>query len=111
MPQVVRAGWDVIYYPHTQVVHIGGESAKTNGQLEEGTRQISALQIESELLYFRKHYGLIGMFRSVFLMMVTDTYVALKPRRDGVRRTAAVKHARTVLQKLIETRLASRPTV
>ena len=109
--RVVRAGWDVIYYPHTQVVHIGGESAKTNGQLEEGTRQISALQIESELLYFRKHYGLIGMFRSVFLMMVTDTYVALKPRRDAVRRRAAVTHARTVLQKLLETRLASRPTV
>ena len=109
--RVVQAAWDVIYCPHTQVVHIGGESAKANGQLAEGTRQISALQIESELLYFRKYYGLIGLFHSVFLMMVTDTYVALNPRRDGVRRTAAVKHARTVIQKLMETRLASRPTV
>jgi hypothetical protein len=44
-------------------------------------------------------------------MMVIDTYVALRPRRDAVRRQAAITHARTVLQKLLETRLASRPTV
>ena len=109
--RVVQAGWDVIYYPHTQVIHIGGESAKSNGPLSDGRQQISALQIESELLYFRKHHGLTGLFSSVFLMMLTDAYVALKPRRSKGRAADAVKHERTVMRLLIETRLASRPTV
>ena len=30
---VRQAGWSVIYYPHTQVVHIGGESAESEGPL------------------------------------------------------------------------------
>ena len=94
-------------------VNITNDDAQVSGtgDFKTGTRQVSALQTESELLYFRKHYGLIGLFHSVFLMMVTDIYVALKPRRDAIRRQAAVRHARTVLQKLVETRLASQPTV
>ncbi|POZ99712.1 glycosyltransferase family 2 protein, partial [Pseudomonas sp. MWU12-2312b] len=27
--RVKQAGWKVVYYPHTTVVHIGGESAKS----------------------------------------------------------------------------------
>jgi N-acetylglucosaminyl-diphospho-decaprenol L-rhamnosyltransferase len=50
-------GWDVTYFPFTQVIHIGGESAKSQGALTGGGRQISAMQIESELLYHRKHHG------------------------------------------------------
>ena len=109
--RVVQAGWDVVYFPDTQVVHIGGESAKSDGPLADGTRQISALQIESELLYFRKHHGLFGLFHSVFLMMLTDVYVVLKPRRDRRRATEAMTHARTLMRLLFKTRLATRPTL
>src|SRR4029079_11140600 len=58
------AGWPVVYYPHTQVLHIGGESAESVAKLTVG-RQISENQIESELLYFRKNFGLAGVLNAV----------------------------------------------
>src|SRR5262245_50158990 len=63
---VRRAGWSVVYYPFTEVVHLGGESAKIEGPLSRFGRQIPALRIESELLYFRKHYGVRGVFAAAF---------------------------------------------
>jgi len=54
------AGWEVVFYPHTTVVHIGGESAKTVGPVTDAGQQISVLQVESEILYFRKHHGALG---------------------------------------------------
>jgi GT2 family glycosyltransferase len=61
--RVKQAGWRVRYCADTSVVHLGGESAKTDGEITESGRQISALQIESELLFFRKHHGRIGLRR------------------------------------------------
>jgi hypothetical protein len=69
---VKAAGWLVAFYPHTQVVHIGGESAKTEGITLTTGNQISELQIESELLYFRKQHGLIGVLQYALLGFVTD---------------------------------------
>src|SRR4051812_5167964 len=68
---VRHAGWSVLYYPFTQVVHLGGESAKSEGPLTDG-RQISAQQIESELLYFRKHYGRAGLLSALMLTLLGD---------------------------------------
>ena len=64
---VRRAGWSVMYYPFTKVVHTGGESAESEGPLTTCGRQIFAQQIESELLYFRKHYGRIGLLFAFIL--------------------------------------------
>ena len=61
------SGGKVVYYPDTTVVHIGGESAKSDAELTASGRQISALQIESALLYYRKHHGLAGLALGVFL--------------------------------------------
>ncbi len=36
------AGWKVLYCPDTDVVHIGGESAKSDGDLTKSGRQLSA---------------------------------------------------------------------
>jgi GT2 family glycosyltransferase len=62
-----RAGWKVTYFPYTSVVHIGGESAKSEGKISSSGRQIDSLNIESELLYFRKNHGLIGVLAHLFL--------------------------------------------
>ena len=51
------AGWTVRYLPDTRVIHLGGESAKSDGQLSSSGRQLSRLLVESELLYYRKHGG------------------------------------------------------
>jgi len=83
--RVKQAGWTVRYFADTTVVHLGGESAKTAGALTESGRQISALQIESELLFFRKHHGLAGLWTSIVLTALANAYLALKwvvKRRD-----------------------------
>ena len=110
--RVRTAGWDVTYYPYTEVIHIGGESAKAAGQLMDASGVISALHIESELLYFRKHYGLSGLAASVFLSTLADAVIALKRiiQRDTRRAKTALKHAMLVIKLLVDTRLASRPT-
>src|SRR5262249_53468060 len=70
---VHNAGWSVVFYPFTQVVHIGGESAATSATLNPVSRQILPLQIESELLYFRKHHGILGVFTAVLLTNLADS--------------------------------------
>jgi N-acetylglucosaminyl-diphospho-decaprenol L-rhamnosyltransferase len=111
--RVRQAGWSVIYYPFTQVVHLGGESAATEWPLTHAGRQISILQIESELLYFRKHYGVIGVLAATFLAILGDVIKAcmgLVRHLDTARTGAALKHAWSVIKLLFNTRLASRPT-
>ncbi|MGB4813108.1 MAG: glycosyltransferase family 2 protein [Methylophilaceae bacterium] len=73
-----RAGWGVTYFPDTTVVHIGGESAKHEAALSSKSRQIESLQIESELLYFRKNYGLLGVLKHLLLNSLADLILFLK---------------------------------
>jgi N-acetylglucosaminyl-diphospho-decaprenol L-rhamnosyltransferase len=110
---VKNAGWEVIYFPHTKVVHIGGESAKSDSTISEVGRQISTLQIESEQLYFRKHYGLLGVVIGVFLSLVADLLIALNGlfrRLDMQAVRHAWHHASTVIRVFSATRFAARPT-
>lgn len=76
--RVKEAGWQVIYFPDTSVVHIGGESAKSAGNLSENGRQLSVLQIESELLYFRKQFGISGTILYLLLAALGNLYLFLK---------------------------------
>lgn len=70
--RVKQAGWKVFFYPFTQVVHIGGESAKSVAKISKTGRQISALQVESEWLFIRKHHGVGGLFLHAFLVVLAD---------------------------------------
>jgi len=67
-----NAGWDVHYYPYTSVIHLGGESAKTDGVLTENGNQLDALQTESEILYFRKNHGVFVLVTHIILASLTD---------------------------------------
>lgn len=111
--RVKQAGWKVVYYPHTTVVHIGGESARSVDKLNAIGRQLPTLQIESELLYFRKHYGLLGLASHMVLVSLGDLILALKALLKG-RGWAAIgacwQHARVTWALLRETKLASQPT-
>lgn len=73
-----KAGWDVVFYPHTTVVHIGGESAKSVGEITKGGRQLEGIQVESELLYFRKNLGLPLCILHLLLSFLAAMYVTLK---------------------------------
>jgi hypothetical protein len=106
-----NAGWKVTYYGITEVLHIGGESAKSDGVLTH--RQIPALQIESELLYFRKYFGLWGVCASIALAVLGDVMSALKaltPLRRTATVMSAMRHTSMVLQKAFATWLGSRAT-
>ena len=111
--RVKQAGWKVVYYPHTTVVHIGGESAKSVDKLNMDGRQLQTLQIESELLYFRKHHGLSGLAFHMLLVCLCDLILGLKALLKG-RGRAAIKacwqHTRVTWALLRKTRLGSQPT-
>jgi N-acetylglucosaminyl-diphospho-decaprenol L-rhamnosyltransferase len=111
--RVKQAGWKVVYYPDTTVVHIGGESARSVAELNVASRQISTLQIESELLYFRKHHGLLGLAAHMLLVCAGDLILALKAllkARGWVAIAACWQHARVTWRLLRDTKLASQPT-
>ena len=111
--RVRSAGWKVVCLPSIEVVHIGGASAESEGSLSWGGRQIPALQLESEILYFRKHFGLAILMSHVVLQGAADPIRllvnALRLRRthhfaDGLRSTALM------FRLLAATRLGTRPT-
>ena len=110
--RVKQAGWKVTYYPETQVVHIGGESAKSIGKISEAGRQLSALQVESELLYLRKHHGLAGLLGHLSLLILGDLILAAKHLFKGRRQalTACRKNHVLTWHLLLATKLATRPT-
>ena len=110
--RVRQAGFRVVYYPDTSVLHIGGESAGSLGALTVG-RQVSDLETESALLYFRKHYGLAGVLATVSLGILGDAMRACSGlfRRTDIDRTAmAARHFRTQFRLLYATRMATRAT-
>ena len=110
---VKSAGWKVMFYPYTTVVHIGGESAKSDSEITGSGRQISALQIESGLLYYRKHHGFAGLLANVALSTLADAVLATKwiLRRKPPRGALSFwEHTVTLWSLLGRTRLASRPT-
>jgi GT2 family glycosyltransferase len=111
--RVKQAGWTVRYCAGTTVVHLGGESAKTVTELTESGRQISALQIESELLYFRKHHGRAGLALALVLTALANAYLALKwivKRRDVTGTQPYWRHTGTTWTLLRRTGGATHPT-
>ena len=110
---VKAAGWEVVFYPHTTVVHIGGESAKSDAAITGSGRQISVLQLESGLLYYRKHHGLRGLAANVLLTTLGDAIMAvrwIRRRRTFEGVSAFWNHSATVWSLLRRTRWATRPT-
>jgi GT2 family glycosyltransferase len=91
-----RAGWRVVFYPHTDVIHIGGESARKDGAISRSGRQVEVIQLESGLLYFRKHGGLPRLFWHLALEMLGDVYLALKAALKGRGRAAVGYHFKRI---------------
>jgi N-acetylglucosaminyl-diphospho-decaprenol L-rhamnosyltransferase len=108
-----QAGWEVVFYPDTKVIHLGGESAKSVSEITPSGRQIEALQIESELLYFRKNIGIAGVWLHVLLDSLADAIIALKrllKRRSPVNAGAYARHAALVWRLFRHTRFGTCPT-
>jgi GT2 family glycosyltransferase len=108
-----NAGWHVTYFPYTSVVHLGGESAKSEGEITSTGQQIESLRIESELLYFRKNHGLIVTIADVFLITLADSILTLK---DIVKlrilqgRFIHLSHSLLLWKSFYCTRMGKQPT-
>jgi len=110
---VGKAGWSVECLGDVQVIHVGGGSAETEGELTSSGRQISALQIESELLYFRKHNGLVGVLSTILLALLGNAIRSLKWVLKGRALSGAGvfwRNSATVCQLALQTRLGSQAT-
>jgi GT2 family glycosyltransferase len=110
---VWHAGWRVECLADASAIHIGGASAESDGEVTAAGRQISSLQIESELLYFRKHNGLPGLVLTVTLALIADAVRAIKwvvkrRRFDGLE--VIWRNTATVCRLAWQTRLGSRAT-
>jgi len=108
-----RAGWSVKCFPGTTVIHIGGESAKSDGAISASGRQIEALRIESELLYFRKNHGLRAAATYVLLNAAEDLIGAarsLARRRSAAGAMSHLRHATFVCSRFRATRWGTKPT-
>lgn len=108
-----QAGWKVMCLSSTSVIHIGGESAKSDAALTASGRQIQVLQIESELLYFRKNAGVLGVVSTVLLSTLADCILLVKhllknPASPGW--ASYMKHAATVWRLFRRTQWGRLPT-
>ncbi|HYN54070.1 MAG TPA: glycosyltransferase family 2 protein [Methylotenera sp.] len=107
-----KAGWDVTYYP-MPVIHLGGESAKSDSEISTHGRQIKSLQIESELLYFRKNHGFLGLLTHLFLTTLVNTLQVLRNilRLEPLEKLMTyVKHSLFVWKMFFRTNLGKKGT-
>jgi len=108
-----RAGWKVVCYPHSSVIHLGGESAKSDSALTASGQQIQVMQIESELLYFRKNSGVTGVLASVLLSSLGDAILCSKHLIRGRGWAGAatyLQHSKEVWRLLVKTRWGTAET-
>jgi N-acetylglucosaminyl-diphospho-decaprenol L-rhamnosyltransferase len=107
------AGWRVTYYPYATVVHFGGESAKHEGAISVEGRQIESLDIESELLYFRKNHGISGVLLHLLLNSLADLIQVAKDivkLRSVQRILLNVRRLLFVWKMFLRTEFATAPT-
>jgi len=62
--RIKRAGYEVWYWPDILVTHLGGASAKTIDSLHFSPpgSQLTLWRMRSQLLYYRKYHGALGVW-------------------------------------------------
>ena len=108
-----KEGWEVTYFADAAVVHIGGESAKTDHVIGQQNRQVNRLRLESELLYFRKNHGFLGMINHILLTHLADLYDLIKNlvRLKGLNGFVdIVSSSALIWQVLVQTQWATKST-
>lgn len=106
-----QAGWNVTYFPDTTVVHIGGESAKYDNSISSVSKQIVSLQIESELLYYRKNHGLFDVMEDVILTLSANVIQLIKDAlklRQPASLNTQIRHIWLVVTTFWQTRMGSK---
>jgi len=89
---VRKAGWDVVFYPYAEVVHLGGQSAVATDQPVSGRgRQLNPTRVKSEYRYWRKFHGWSRVLTVAAIEFFWDLIVLLK---NGFANSAKAQHKR-----------------
>ena len=105
-----RSGWDVVFYPYAQVVHLGGQSTiSSHSQVTSKGKQMLSIRITSEFRYYRKWYGMFSLLVSAFIElgwnMLVFTRNLLRFSSDAVYKR---EEASTVIRMIITILLKDR---
>lgn len=96
--RIKAANYEVWYWPDVEVVHLGGESAKTYETLNpSGSREIELWRMRAGLLYFRKHHGAYGAWAT---MLLESWWHRLRAARN-VNSNSAERHAKVAVSKTL----------
>ncbi len=108
-----KAYWDVLFYPHASVVHLGGQSTlKTPGRISSHGRQSLAIRITSEFYYYRKWYGPLGLFSVAAVEYLWNALIRLKQTlKPGPHAQKKKADATAVMELIIQKwRYSSKPS-
>ncbi|HHO76659.1 MAG TPA: glycosyltransferase, partial [Deltaproteobacteria bacterium] len=84
--------WNVVFYPHAQVIHLGGQSAAHSGsQVSSQGTQLVSQRIRSEFRYYRKWHGILRVVLSAVIEISWNGLVFLKNMPD---RSPNARHKR-----------------
>jgi GT2 family glycosyltransferase len=67
--RIRTAGYEIWYWPDVVTVHLGGESSRKVAGLKMSSSgsQLTLWRMRSELLYYRKHHGVLGTWSAMLL--------------------------------------------
>jgi len=108
-----RRGWKIYFIPDAEVVHEGGGCSKTRKDLEfdTGGSQLLKFRMRSEMLYFRKNFGISAVIANAGVEMgwhVLRALVNLRPGKESqVKRRASIEAIRHDIKALKETQWGS----
>jgi GT2 family glycosyltransferase len=100
-----RAGWQVVFYPHAGVIHLGGQSSvKTGERVSAKGRQMIGIRITSEYRFYRKLYGRLHVLLAAGIELTWNAVVYL---RNGLSTSSSAgrkrEEAKTIMQLIIKT--------
>lgn len=75
--RIKRLGYKTYFYP-VDVVHVGGANIKKMHQKVSIGAQVLKYQIESQMIYFRKNYGIFMVFFNWFFIVLANLLDVLK---------------------------------
>ena len=97
-----RAGWEVVFFPHARVIHLGGQSSvKTGQRVSAKGKQMIVIRITSEFRFYRKLHGRMYILFSAGIELVWNGIVYLKNSFRRSHSAAAKKNEAKMMIELI----------
>ena len=108
--QAIRAGWRVMIFPEVSVIHLGGESSKTEDQaMSVKGKQILKYHFQSEFKYYRKNYSILRVFAATgvevfwYMVVIIKNVVWRRPTSSQ-----KIKNSRSLISMIFQTLRSSR---